>query len=153
MAELLTQHFPSVDSLMNATECELIAIQGVGPKIASSIVSYFLAEGNRRIIRRMRDAGVIFEANSEISGYEESPLEGVSFCITGVLMSMTRLDAEARIQTVGGRSTSNVTRGTNYLIVGDKPGAKIDDARRLNVEILCEEQFLQMLNDAERSIL
>ena len=131
----------------------MIGIPGVGPKIASSILAYFVVDENLRMIRRMRDAGVSFGGHSERYDDKASPFGGILFCITGSLTSMTRVDAETRIQELGGRSTSNVTHRTTYLLVGDKPGSKIDDARRLDVRIIYEEQFLQMLSDSERLIL
>ena len=151
MAGLLTRHFPSIDELVKATEEQLTAIPGVGPKIATSIVAYFLVKENLHTIDRMRAAGVVLAQEPKALEKRELPLAGVTFCLTGSLSSMSRPDAETRIKELGGAATSSVTRRTTYLVAGEGLGSKLEDARRLETKILDEEQFLQILATPERA--
>ena len=138
MAELLAGRYSSVDQLSRATEEELTAIPGIGPKIAASIEAYFRVEANRRVIEKLDRAGVELarETLPGLGGDEqgegkELTLAGLSFVLTGTLTSMSRSRAEACVKELGGATSSNVTRKTNYLIVGSEPGSKLEAARRL----------------------
>jgi DNA ligase (NAD+) len=145
MADLLTQHFHSIDELARATLEELTSIQGIGPKIAASIVAYFREERNLRVIEKLRQAGVRLEEEVVPVKEEALPLSGKTFCITGTLASMTRSRAEAKIKELGGSVSSSVTRKTDFLVVGEEPGSKLEDAKRLGTKLLNEEEFLKML--------
>ena len=151
MAGLLTHHFLSIDELAKATEEQLTAIPGVGPKIAASIVAYFRVKENLHTIDRMRATGVVLAQEPKALEERELPLAGVSFCLTGTLSSMSRPDAETRIKELGGAAISSVTRRTTYLVAGEGPGSKLEDARRLETKILDEEQFLEILATPERA--
>ena len=153
MAELLTQRYSSIDQLFRATQDELASIPGIGPKIASSIVAYFRVEGNLQVIEELRRAGVKL-AQQTPTGEEvhlgDLPLVGRSFVLTGTLASMSRSGAEARIKELGGSTSSNVTRKTDYLVVGDDPGSKLESGRRLGTGLLDEREFLELLNNPTR---
>ncbi len=154
MADLLAHHYPSIDHLSRATEEELTAIPGIGPKIAESVVAYFRVESNLAVIRKLREAGLYYlnvsPAREEGAGLEaaegtELPLIGRTFVLTGTLTSLSRSGAEARIKELGGSTTSNVTRKTRYLVVGQEPGSKLETAERLGTELLHEEEFLELI--------
>ncbi|GAJ15894.1 unnamed protein product, partial [marine sediment metagenome] len=129
-----------------ATEDKLMSIDTIGPKIAESIVAFFGQEENRRIIQRLKDAGVNPKAvKTEI---EELPLAGQEFVITGTLEAFSRQEAEARIKALGGTTGSSITQKTTHIVVGADPGSKLGKARSLGIKQLNEEEFLQLLRQA-----
>ncbi len=141
MAQILAQEFPSLGDLAKATREKLIFIDTVGPKIADSIVAFFGQEENRRIIQRLKDAGV----NPKAVKPEELPLAGQEFVITGSLEAFTRQEAEVRIKALGGATGSSVTRKTTYLVVGTEPGSKLARAQVLGTKQLSADEFLRLL--------
>ena len=143
MAGILAEHFHSMDKLANATRDELLEIPAVGPKIADSVIAFFGQEGNRRIIERLREAGVRLE--EERVEAEELPLAGMEFVITGRLEAFSRQEAEERVKALGGTAKDNVTRNTTYLVVGAEPGSKVARAQALGTKQLTEEEFLGLL--------
>jgi len=144
MAEILAKHFGSIDKLQNASREELISIPTIGPKIADSIIAFFGQEENRRIIDRLRKAGV--RLAEEGVKPKELPLTGLEFVITGTLETFSREEAATRIKTRGGIFKDNVTKNTTYLVVGADPGgAKLRRAEELGVKQLTEEEFLKLL--------
>ena len=150
MADLLARHTSSIDRLAGATEEELTAIPGIGAKIAASIASYFRVERNLQVIEKLRRAGVKLAQQAPtpevtVDGDRELPLERLTFCLTGTMASVTRSRAEARIKELGASATSNVTRKTDYLVVGDQAGSKLEAANRLGTKLLNEAQFLELV--------
>ena len=145
-AELLVKHFNSMDRLSRASEVELTAIPAIGPKIAESIVAFFKQEDNRKLIERLRKAGVRME--EEAAGRTELPLSGQEFVLTGKLEAFPRSEAEARIKELGGSAGSSVTKKTTYVVVGTDPGSKLDRARQLGIKTLSEQEFLRLLKEA-----
>ena len=147
VADLLARHFGTMEALMAATEGDLAAIPTVGPKIAASVVAYFRSEANRKVIDRLRDAGVRLadEARAEP---REQVLAGLRFVVTGRLPSFSRSEIEGRIKDLGGSVGSSVSRNTNYLVAGEDAGSKLADAERLGVEVLDEEMFLKLASGA-----
>ncbi len=146
-ADLLAEHFHSIDELARATPEQLRDIPSIGPKIAESIPAFFRQEQNLNIIDKLSKAGVKLKA--EEAGKKDLPLAGVEFVITGRLESSSRPEAEARIKALGGKAGSDVTRKTRYLVVGADPGSKVARAQALGIEQLDEEQFLKMLREGE----
>ncbi len=142
-AELLADHFSSIDALSRATAEELMAIPTIGPKIAESVVAFFRQETNLKVIEKLRRAGVRLEA--EAVKAKELPLAGQEFVITGKLDNFTRGEAEARIKELGGSVGSSVTKKTTYLVVGAEPGSKLEKATALGTKTLSEDQFLHLL--------
>ncbi len=148
-AELLAEQFHSIDQLANASQEELSFIASIGPKIAGSIVAFFRQEGNRRIIEKLRQAGVKLEKErAEEVKPEGLPLAGVEFVLTGTLESFTRQEAEARVKTLGGKAGSDVTKKTSYVVVGADPGSKLAKAGKLGIKTLSEAEFFELLNQA-----
>jgi len=142
VAERLSEEHEGLESLQQAEEETLKAIDEIGPQIAESVVSYFSDKSNQSHIRRLLKAGVHFHGLSPVS---DTPFQGKSFVITGTLQSMKRSEAKERIVRKGGKVGSSVTRGTDYLVVGESPGSKLRKARDLRVGILEEEAFLRLL--------
>lgn len=148
-AELLAEQFQSIDQLAEASQEELSAIPSIGPKIAESIAAFFRQEGNRRIIEKLRKAGVRLEREKlEEAKPEELPLAGLEFVLTGKLESFSRSGAEAKIKALGGKAGSDVTRKTSYVVVGADPGSKLAKAQKLGIKTLSEAEFLEFLDKA-----
>jgi DNA ligase (NAD+) len=149
-ADLLAEHFTSIDTLAKATEEQLMEIPSIGPKIAESIVAFFRQDGNKEIIEKLRKAGVKLE-EKEIKA-KDLPLAGFEFVITGMLKSSTRLVAEGRIKALGGKAGSDVTRKTTYVVVGTDPGSKLARAQALGIKTLEESGFMELLKQAEGKV-
>ncbi len=146
MAGVLAQNFSSIKELADASREELMSIPAVGPKIAESIITFFRQEENKKIIQRLKDAGV--NPKEEKARPEELPLAGQEFVITGRLEAFGRQEAEARVKALGGTTKDNVTRQTAYLVVGAEPGvSKLNQADKLNTERLTEEAFLRKIGE------
>ncbi len=143
MAEVLAKNFGSIDRLANASPEELLSIPTIGAKIADSIIAFFKQEENKKIIKRLKDAGVRLE--EEAVKPRELPLAGMEFVITGRLEAFSRQEAEARIKALGGTTRDNVTRKTGYMVVGANPGSKLARAQELGIKQLTEEEFIRLL--------
>ena len=146
VAGLLAGHFRAVGALAVAAEEEIIAIPGIGPKIAASIVTYFRIESNRRVLDKLRAAGVRMEDQSP-SETAEQVLAGMRFVVTGRLQSFSRSDIQGRIKELGGAVSGSVSRRTDYLLAGEDAGSKLADAQRLEVKVIDEEGFLALIED------
>lgn len=157
VAQLLTEHYSSIDELMAATQEELQTIPGLGPNTAGSIVEWFGRERHRALIEKLRRAGVRpvlsrSEGMEEKQGVvEEIPqtLAGLTFVITGTLPSLSRDQATALIERHGGKVTGSVSSNTDYLLVGEDPGGtKYNKARELGVPMIREAELLGMIEKA-----
>ena len=144
VAELLARHVGSIDALMAASEEELTAIPSIGPKIAATVVAYFENESNRRVIEKLRKAGVRMEGEARREPVEQT-LAGLRFVVTGRLHSFSRSQIESRIKELGGSVGSNVSRKTDYLVAGEDAGSKLADAQQLEVKTLTEEELLELV--------
>jgi DNA ligase (NAD+) len=148
MAEVIAKHFGSMDKLANASREELMSIPTIGPKIADSIVAFFRQKENKKIIERLKKAGVRLE--EKVAKPEELPLAGLEFVITGRLEAFAREEAEARIKALGGTTKDNITRKTTYLVIGDEPGGtKLTRAQELGTKTLNEEEFIKLLKQKQ----
>jgi DNA ligase (NAD+) len=143
-AHLLASRFGSLERLERASVEELSAVHGVGPQIAESVTKFFADETNHRVLRRFAKAGVDTTEGSGDDG--PRPLEGKTFVLTGTLPALTREEARELIERGGGRVTGSVSRKTDYVVVGESPGSKADDAQRLGVKILDERGLLALVN-------
>ena len=144
MAAILAREFSSLDKLASASRERLVSISTIGPKIADSVIAFFRQPENRRIIERLRKAGVRLEA--EEAKPEELPLAGQEFVITGRLEDLSRQEAQEQIKALGGTTKDNVTRNTKYLVVGADPGgSKLARAKELGIEQLSEKKLMRLL--------
>jgi DNA ligase (NAD+) len=147
VARLLATRFGSLERLMAASEATLAETRGIGPTIAASVRKFFDDETNRRVLADLGSLGVdLTERGVTIDGPQ--PLTGKTFVITGTLPSLTRDAARELVESLGGRVTSSVTRKTHYVVVGEAPGSKADDAQRLGVPVLDEAAFLDLTRRA-----
>lgn len=148
VARILANEYRSVEKLAAATAEELEAIHEIGPHIAASIVHYFSEEKNRQLIERLREAGVRLEDPEPEESGETIPDEffaGKTFVLTGTLANFTRDEASAEIQARGGKTTSSVSKKTDYVLAGASAGSKLEKAQKLGVAILDEEEFAQRI--------
>lgn len=146
VAQLLTRHYASLDQLMAASQAELEAIEGLGPHTAGSIGGYFSQKRNRKLIEKLRKAGVRMTRLSEEAEAVRGPLGGLTFVITGTLPTMSREEATRFIEEHGGKVTSSVSRSTSYLLAGENPGGtKYTRARELGILMVDEEGLKRMV--------
>lgn len=147
VAETLVEHFPDLTKLMAASVEELSAIDGIGPKIAESVVEFFALEPNRMLVQKMADAGVLIQtAQGSASQQEAQSLDGLIFVVTGTLPTWSRDDAHEFIKAHGGKVTGSVSSKTNYLVVGENAGSKLAKAQNLGVSVLSEEELRQLVS-------
>jgi len=145
MAELLAGHFGSLDAIASASLEELQAVPAIGPKIAESVYQYFQEPRNRRVMEKLRRAGVRMEEKP--AAKKAGPLAGQSFVITGTLASMARSKAEGLLWELGADVGSSVTRKTTFLVVGQQPGSKLQTAQGYGTRLMDEETFLRLLRE------
>jgi len=157
VADLLAQNYLGIRDLANATEEDLTAIEGIGPKIAESIIAWFQAPENQEVVEKLLTAGVKLKQDSlpiAIAAVpsEGSPFGGLTFVVTGTLSAFSRKDAEAKIKELGGKVTSSVTKKTSYVVVGESPGSKVATAEKLGIPILDEDAFLRVLESPAEAL-
>ncbi|MEZ0479714.1 NAD-dependent DNA ligase LigA [Planococcus sp. SSTMD024] len=148
-ARILSEYFGSMDQLKQAGLEELIAIHEIGDKMADAIVTYFEKEEVLALVERLRERGVNLSYTGTIVRVEEgaNAFAGKKIVLTGKLENMTRQEAGARIEALGGKLTGSVSKKTDLLIAGEEAGSKLDKAQDLGVEVWNEERLLMELNE------
>lgn len=141
-AKILDRTFQSMEALQQADMDRLQEINGIGEKMALSIVDFFRDERNRQIIDRLKEYGIRMESTGLES---KQTLQGLTFVLTGTLPTYSRKQAQELIETHGGRVSSSVSSKTDYVLAGDNPGSKLFKARQLGVKVIDEKSFLDML--------
>lgn len=153
MAEALAAAFPSIDALMAASEEELAAVEGVGPKIARCVYLFFRTPDNVAVIERLRKHGVSLEDDVRAAEEDALPqtLAGLTFVLTGSLMQsgMTRDEAGAALKARGAKVSGSVSKKTSYVVAGEAAGSKYDKAIALGVPVLDEDALLRILETGE----
>ena len=144
-AKIIAQKFETMDNLENATFEDLTAIPDVGDIIAKSIVDYLSDDHNKAIIEELKDLGINMKYLGE-KVEEKEEFSGKTFVLTGSLEIFTREEAESRIESLGGKTSSSVSKKTSAVIVGANPGSKYDKARELGIPIWTEQEFEEKLN-------
>lgn len=142
-ATQLARHFGDLEPLMQASEEELTAVPDVGPVVARSIAHFFAQAHNREVIEQLRAAGIEWPALERPPA--DSALAGKTFVLTGTLEALTREEASERIEALGGKVSSSVSKKTDYVVAGEKAGSKLDRAQVLGVTVLDEAAFLALL--------
>ncbi len=142
-AKELIRTFGSIDAIAEADKDALSAVQDIGEISAEGIFNFFHDEGNKALLARLKDLGLNFaKAEGEVQG---SSLAGLTFCITGTLEGMSRSEAEALIESNGGKPVSSVSKKTSYLLMGADAGSKERKARELGVPIIGIEELKEMI--------
>ena len=145
-AQLLAARFGNMDRLEQASQEELGEISGIGPKIAESVHGFFQMDRNRKTIRHLREVGL--DLSEQGVSDEPGPLTGKTVVLTGGLRTLSRDQAKDLILRAGGRVSGSVSKKTSYVVAGEDPGSKADDARRLGVALLDEDEFLKLVAGA-----
>jgi DNA ligase (NAD+) len=142
VADLLAERFASVEALARAADEVLLAIPGIGPEIARSVVGFFRNEENQRLLAELTSLGVAPAAERPPRGI----LAGKTFVFTGTLSSLTRDEARRIVASLGGRVASGVSRQVDYVVAGEGPGRKLDQAREMGLAILTEDEFRALVS-------
>jgi DNA ligase (NAD+) len=141
-AQLLAQHFQTLEDLAAASEEKLLQVEGVGPQVAGSIRDYFQNPRNRELLRKIQEAGIKVQPPERRA---PGPLAGKTFVFTGALDRISREEAKSLVTARGGKVSSSVSAKTDYVVVGADPGSKFARARELGVAILDEAAFEKLL--------
>ncbi len=142
-AELLAEHFGSMDKLMAASIDDLTEVNEVGPRVAASVREFFDEPRNLKLIERLRQSGLQFKGVAKKRGTQ---LAGKTFVITGTLPNYSRDQAKALIEDAGGKTSGSVSKKTDYVLAGVEAGSKLDKAKELGVTVIDEAQLLKLLS-------
>jgi DNA ligase (NAD+) len=143
-AQILAEHFGSIEALMEAGQEELAAVDQIGPAMAKSVYEYFRDAENRSVIDQLLAAGVRPE---QPKTQRSDKLAGKTIVVTGTLENLSRQQAEQAIRQAGAKASSSVSKKTDYVLAGENPGSKLDKARRLGIEVIDEKRFMEMIED------
>lgn len=162
VAEVLAQRFLTIDTLAAASEEDIAACEGIGPKIAASVREFLSVPENLEVLQRLREAGLALEENLGAVGAQAAqetgvdadlaagqPLDGLTFVLTGTLVNRTRDEAGAALKLLGAKVSGSVSKKTSYLVAGPKAGSKLTKAESLGVPVLDEEALERILATGE----
>ena len=139
----LAEHFNSIENLKKASLQDLESIRDVGPVVSESIYQWFKNKKNLDLLEKLKKAGIKI-ISSKIR-QEKQALLGKTFVFTGTLKSITRDQAKQKIRNLGGEISESISKQVDYLVVGENPGSKLQKAKKLNIKIINEQQFLKIL--------
>ena len=147
-AKIVSEEFGSMEAVMAATEEQLVAIYEIGDKMASSLVEYFSNEDARAVIKRLAEAGVnmTYKGKKVEVAIGDSPFAGKTIVLTGKLEQLTRNEAKAKIEELGGTVTGSVSKKTDLVIAGADAGSKLTKAEQLGIEVWTEDNLIEQLN-------
>ena len=143
VSKVLAKRYKTMDMLMNVTSEELAMVEDIGPIASNSIREFFLQEQTIDLIQRLKQAGVNMEYQEEVA--EDNRFEGKTFVLTGTLGKYTRGEASNIIEKFGGKTSSSVSKKTDYVLAGEEAGSKLTKAQNLGVTILSEEEFEELI--------
>ncbi len=142
-AKVLAQRLGTMEAVMNATEQELLAIDGFGDIMAQSVVQFFTMDSSKTVVEKLREAGVNMECHLQLT---DRRFEGMTFVLTGTLPSMTRDQASALIEQYGGKTAGSVSKKTSVVLAGEDAGSKLTKAQALGIRIINQEEFEALLH-------
>jgi len=145
-ARALANHFGNLEKIQQATQKELEEVSDVGPIVAKHITIFFSQTHNNEVIKKLIKAKIHWP---NVETNNKQPLKGKTFVITGTLRSMKRDEAKQKLQALGAKVSSSVSKNTDYVIAGSEPGSKAEKARQLNITILNEQEFISLQNKYE----
>lgn len=145
-ADLLSQHFGTIEEFLNAKPEQFTHVEEVGEKVAAAIAEFLHDSKNKQEIKRLLKKGVTPSRATRTASATEGVFIGKTFVITGTLPSLSRKDAEDLIRSNGGKVTSSVSKNTSYLLLGESPGSKLAKAESLGVTLLSEEELVRLVN-------
>ncbi len=149
-AQVLARHFGEMDALMAASEQDLMAVPDVGEQTAQSVRAFFEQPHNQAVIQDLKALGVNMTEPRETAA--QLPWQGLTIVLTGTLSSMSRKQAQARIEALGGQVADSVSRRTTWVVAGDRPGSKREKANAYGIPVLSEQEFLDRLAKAAASV-
>ncbi len=144
-AQIMAEHFGSLDAIAAATTDQLQEANEIGPKVAAAIVNFFGEARNRELVESLRKAGLQFTA--AIRKKSNGLLSGLTFVLTGTFPTLKREEAKKRIESSGGKVSGSVSSKTSYVVAGEEAGSKLERAAELKIPVLDETRLLAMLND------
>ena len=148
-AQLLAQHFGTLDAILSASADDILSVRGIGSTIAEGLVAYFSDPAGRALVEKLRSHGLSFtEPRAVVAG---GPLSGKTLVITGTLPTLSRAKATATIEAAGGRVTGSVSKSTDFLLAGEDAGSKLEKAKSLGVTIIDEADLLRRVGSAATS--
>ncbi|TVR28140.1 MAG: NAD-dependent DNA ligase LigA [Balneolaceae bacterium] len=145
VAKDLARHFKSIDDIVDADIETMTAIDSIGPKIAESVYEFFRNEKHQNVLKSLKESGLAFEKEEE--EMISSLLEGKKIVLTGTLPTLTRKEAAELIEKHGGTTTSSVSKNTDYVLAGENAGSKLEKAKKHDISVLNEDDFLAMISD------
>lgn len=148
VARLVADAFPSIEALQQASQADLEAVEGIGPRIAQSIVEWFSRPANQALIEKFRRAGVTLQVERPTLNVQHASFNGLTFVITGTLPTWSREEAKAFIEQHGGKVADSVSKKTDYVVVGEKAGSKLSKAQSLGIALLDEAGLKQLAESA-----
>lgn len=138
----LSDHFRTIDKIMEATVDDILKIDGFGQIMAESVVKYFSTDSARELIDELRTFGVNLSSTTEI---KDDRFAGMTFVLTGTLPTLKRSEASKIIESFGGKASSSVSKKTTYVLAGEEAGSKLDKANSLGIKVISEEEFMGMI--------
>ena len=141
-AKLLSSHFKNIDNIISASEEDILEIEGFGSIMAKSVVEFFSKESALQLVDELKKAGVNTESLSVV---EDNRFEGKTFVLTGTLTSFKRSEASKIIESFGGKTSSSVSKKTDFVLAGEAAGSKLDKANALGVRVISEDEFEVMI--------
>ena len=141
-AKLLADHFKNIDNIMFATVDAILEIDGFGRIMAESVYDFFRNESAKELVAELKAAGVNTESKTVI---KDNRFEGMTFVLTGTLPTYKRSEASKIIESFGGKTSSSVSKKTNYVLSGESSGSKLDKANSLGIPVIDENEFNKMI--------
>ncbi|MBF4471294.1 MULTISPECIES: NAD-dependent DNA ligase LigA [Flavobacterium] len=149
VAKKLAKHYKSIDALQQATLMDLILVDEIGERIAKSVIEFFENEENKKIIERLKSYGVQFEIVEKVNPNATEKFLGKIFVVSGVFSTYSRDELKKVIEDNGGKVGSSISAKTDFVVAGDNMGpAKLEKATKLNVSIISEDKFIEMINES-----
>jgi DNA ligase (NAD+) len=145
-AQLLAEHFGSIDRLMQASQEEIAQLPGIGEVVAASVYEFFHSPQGRKLVQELKELGIKMTEPRKAAA--TGPLVGKTIVVTGTLKNFSRKEIEDLIHQLGGKAAGSVSRNTDFVIVGEEPGSKLEKARQLGIKTISEEEFLRMIGRA-----
>ncbi len=141
-AALISEHFGDIDAVLKASAEDFQNIEGFGSIMASSAAEFFSLDGTKEMIEKLKSFGVNMKSLKEVV---DTRFKGLTFVLTGTLPTLTRNEASAIIESFGGKTSSSVSKKTDYVLAGEEAGSKLDKANKLGVAVISEEEFKEMI--------
>ena len=147
VAKALTRSLPDLDAIMEVNEDQLAELDDIGPIIAQSVASWFDDNHNRQLIERLRKYGLSFESSNFAGGAAPGKFAGKVFVLTGTLPTLKRSEAAEKIEALGGKASSSVSKKTDYVVAGEDAGSKLAKAEKLGVAVIDEAELLRLCEE------